>query len=96
MLCRFVYLLARRFLDVLSGRFRSGDVLFERYMTRQQSIERHPGHAESATPEETRLAMGSGKADLLTMPDLTLDLDTTDLSAVAYDGLLRRIAFPKI
>jgi len=70
----------------------NGDVLFERYMTRQQSIERHPGHAESATLEETRIAMGSGKADVLTMPDLTFELDTTDLSAVACDGLLSQIA----
>ena len=69
-----------------------GDVLFERYTTRQRSAERHPGHVESATPEGTRIAMGSGRADVLTMPDLTFDLDTTDLSAVAYDGLVRQIA----
>jgi cytidylate kinase len=68
-----------------------GDVLFERYMARQESAERHPGHAEIATAEETRLAMGSGKADVLTMPDMTFEFDTTDLSAVAYDGLIRQI-----
>jgi cytidylate kinase len=68
-----------------------GDVLFERYMTRQEGAERHPGHVEVATPKETRLAMGSGRADVLTMPDVTFELDTTDLSAVAYDGLIRQI-----
>jgi hypothetical protein len=37
------------------------------------------------------MAMGSGRADVLTVPDLTLKLDTTDLSSVAYDCLLKQI-----
>ncbi len=68
-----------------------GNVLFERYMTRQQSSERHPGHAESATQEETRAAFANGRAEILDMPDMTLELDTTDLRGIDYAEILRRL-----
>ena len=68
-----------------------GDVLFDRYTARQHSTERHAGHAESATTEQTRTAIGTGRADLLRMPDATLELDTTDLATIDYSTLFSHL-----
>lgn len=68
-----------------------GDVLFDRYTARQHSTERHPGHAESANPEQTRADLATGRADVLRMPDVTLELDTTELSRIDYSTLFSQI-----
>jgi hypothetical protein len=52
-----------------------GDVLFERYRRRLE-IDRHPGHAESASLEEARQDLSRGKYQALRIDGTTLEIDT--------------------
>ena len=70
----------------------NADVLYERYMARIESGERHPGHVDHSLSRELFDSTFSADAH----PPLDLDgtlvaLDTTDFAAVDVDALLREI-----
>ncbi len=67
-----------------------GDVLFERYWARHQE-NRHPGHIESATPEEQRRDLAVGKCQPLQLGGPVIELDTTDFAKIDYPSLARAI-----
>lgn len=68
-----------------------GDVLFKRYMERQQSPERHPGHIEDATPEQLKADFAPGRSEVLSMPDQTIEIDTTDFTTVNYNDIATQV-----
>jgi predicted kinase len=67
-----------------------GDVLFERYWARHQT-NRHPGHIESATPDELRRDFAVGKGQPLQIGGPVIELDTTDFAKVDYFSLAQAI-----
>jgi predicted kinase len=67
-----------------------GDILFERYWARHQT-NRHPGHIESATPEEQRRNLARGKGKPLQIGGPVIELDTTDFAKVDYSSLAQAI-----
>jgi predicted kinase len=67
-----------------------GDILFERYWARHQT-NRHPGHIESATPEEQRRDLARGKGKPLQIGGPVIELDTTDFAKVDYSSLAQAI-----
>jgi predicted kinase len=68
----------------------AGDVLFERYWARQQA-DRHPGHVESATPDEQRRELAVGKCEPLQLEAPVVELDTTDFSQVDYSSIVEAV-----
>ena len=62
------------------------DVLFDRYWARQTS-ERHPGHVETATKEEQRRGIGTGRSDPLRISGPTIEVDTTIFDRIDYPRL---------
>jgi predicted kinase len=67
-----------------------GDVLFERYWARHETT-RHPGHIESATPEEQRRDLAVGKCQPLQLGGPVIELDTTDFAKIDYPSLAQTI-----
>ncbi len=67
-----------------------GDVLFDRYWARHIS-ERHPGHVETATPDEQRRGLAPGKCEPLSIRGATIEVDTTDFSGVDYPRIFARV-----
>ena len=67
-----------------------GDILFERYWARHQT-ERHPGHIESATPEEQRHDLAVGRCQPLQLGGPVIELDTTDFAKIDYPSLAQAI-----
>jgi predicted kinase len=66
------------------------DILFERYSAHHQT-NRHPGHIESATPEEQRRDLALGKGKPLQIGGPVIELDTTDFAKVDYSSLAQAI-----
>jgi cytidylate kinase len=67
------------------------DVLFERYK-RRLDLERHPGHAESASLAAAKRDLSRGKCELLQLRGRTIELDTTDIAGLDYETLFAAIA----
>ncbi|HEX6506273.1 MAG TPA: AAA family ATPase [Chloroflexota bacterium] len=66
--------------------------LAQRYTTRDDSGERHPGHAGGEPPPDAELtAILQASHDALPIGGTVLEVDTTDFGAVDYDALLRRV-----
>lgn len=61
-----------------------GEVIFERFMERQRSSERHAGHVIDISPEEIRASFVGGRLPTLSIADETIEVDTTDFTRVDY------------
>jgi predicted kinase len=72
-----------------------GQVLYERFVRRAASGERHPGHVDLQTCEDLRPVLLKGRLDALDIGGEVYTVDTTDFSTVDYDALLSAIA-PKM
>ncbi len=68
-----------------------GQVLFERFVKRQNSPERHPGFVEEISLEQLRADFAPGRSEVLSMPDKTIEIDTTDFSTVNYDEIAAQV-----
>ncbi len=68
-----------------------GPTLLQRHQARSHSGERHPGHVDDRNGEELRAELTRGRLDPLPLDGVLFELDTTDLAAIDYDGLLTRL-----
>lgn len=69
-----------------------GEILFKRFMDRIGTEERHPGQVEIPYEEIRQDFISSGGKDpALDIDGPTLQLDTTDLTAVAYEPIFQTI-----
>ena len=64
------------------------EVLFERFKTRSESGERHPGHVDNATLVEFRDSLEGDKHGSLDIGGTLLEVDTTDFDSISFDSLL--------
>lgn len=55
-------------------------------------MDRHPGHAESASLETARRDLWRGRCDALRIDRTTLEIDTTDFGRLDYPALMESIA----
>ncbi len=68
-----------------------GDVLFERFIARQNTPERNAGHVEAIPPEQIKADLSSGKLPTLNVADVTLEFDTSDIATLDYRALAQNI-----
>jgi predicted kinase len=70
-----------------------GEVVFTRFMERQDSDARHPGHIESASVDDIRKGFieAGGKDTPLDINGTTIELETTDFNAIRYDSIYEAI-----
>ena len=64
-----------------------GEVLFERYLRRSESGQRHPGHVDTTTYDEFRETLLQGEYEPLPLPGPVLTVDTTVFSRIDYPGI---------
>lgn len=69
-----------------------GQVLLDRFTTRSDSVERHPGHCDDTNLDEFREDLLAGRYEPLDVPGKVLTLDTTDLDAVSIDDLAAQLS----
>lgn len=65
--------------------YADGKVLYERFVKRSQSSERHKGHLDFSSKEEHQELLLTGKAELLEIDSPVVEVDTTDWSAVSME-----------
>jgi hypothetical protein len=68
-----------------------GEVIFERFMARQNSAERHEGHVEEISADEIRQSFVGGKCPTLNIADKTIEIDTTDFAKVDYQAITDQV-----
>lgn len=68
-----------------------GMVLYERFMHRAESGERHPGHVDDLNFEEMKPALVRGGDPPLDIGGTVLEVDTTVFESVNYGGIVRAI-----
>jgi hypothetical protein len=61
-------------------------VLFERYMKRANSSDRHPGHFDLQY-QHIESALKDGRTEPLKIDGQSIDLDTTDFERIDYEKL---------
>lgn len=65
----------------------NGEILFERFKNRANSIERHPGHVDNTNLEEWELLIKKGKIEAIEIGGNILDIETTDFESIDYKKL---------
>ena len=68
-----------------------GEVLYKRFMDRQGTAARHPGHVE-VPPEMVRAELIKGKDTPIDINGETIELDTTNLDTINYTPILDHIS----
>jgi predicted kinase len=71
--------------------YTEGEVLFERFKTRSESGDRHPGHVDHLNYAEFRGALLKGRIAPLEIEGMRLEVDTTDFQTIPYDALLESL-----
>lgn len=69
----------------------NGEVLFKRFQSRSESIERHPGHVDNQNYEEFGKMLKSGEYTPLDIGGKLLEVDTTDFSIIDYNSIFDKI-----
>ncbi|KZM71128.1 hypothetical protein AWN90_42205 [Nocardia terpenica] len=64
-----------------------GDVLLQRFATRSDSDERHPGHRDSGNLDEFRSELLAGRYEPLDLPGPVRTIDTTDFHTMNVQAL---------
>ena len=67
------------------------EVLFERFKTRSESGERHPGHVDRLNYEGFKETLSKGKYESLNIGGEVFEVDTTNFDAINYDKLFKAI-----
>jgi predicted kinase len=67
------------------------ETLFERFRSRAASGKRHPGHGDEAVFDRLRAHLAQGQSPVLDIGGVVLEVDTTDLTQVDSQGLLRQV-----
>ncbi len=68
-----------------------GDVLADRFLARQQSNARHPGHVIEISDQQVREDLAPGKCETLDIDTPLLELDTTHLDTINYSALFEQV-----
>ncbi|HLZ59254.1 MAG TPA: ATP-binding protein [Ktedonosporobacter sp.] len=68
-----------------------GDVLFQRFLERAMSKERHPGHVEQQNIDEFKPLLLRGRDTPLDIGGALLELNTTNFATVNYTKILAAI-----
>lgn len=62
-------------------------MLYERFLTRSHSAERHPGHRDHLNIAEFKHLLLGGELELLDIETLPYHFDTTDLDSLDHESL---------
>lgn len=75
-----------------------GETVFERFMGRIGTAERHQGHVEEVSPEQIRreFVRANGKDTPLDVDGKTIELDTTDLRKIDYESIYGAIEIVRL
>jgi predicted kinase len=68
-----------------------GAVLMERFVARDRSGARHPGHIDRDAYHDVEAVLARGRIEPLALDGPIIEVDTTDPQAVDYDALLRQV-----
>ena len=71
--------------------YAAGDVLIDRFLSRFESGERHPGHVDHITIDEYRVRLLAAKPEPLEIDGTTLIIDTTDPGGIDYDWIVTEV-----
>ena len=71
--------------------FADGNVLFERFKQRSESVERHPGHRDHLNYDELRPIVAAGRMEPLSIGGPVLEIDTTDFDTVDLAAVYEEI-----
>lgn len=66
--------------------------LIERYRSRNDSGERHPGHIQTDMMDEVEAYLAQGTWDPIAIESDVIDVDTSDLTSVDYRALLEDVS----
>lgn len=69
----------------------NGKILFERFKTRSESGERHPGHADHLNYDEFKEKLLKGELENLNIGGKVIDIDTSDFHMINYKKLFGAI-----
>jgi hypothetical protein len=68
-----------------------GAVLLERFRSRAETNERHPGHVETANMAEFESILLRGRLDPLPLGGPIIEVDTTDIAKVDAGAITREV-----
>jgi predicted kinase len=67
------------------------EVLVERFVARDASGDRHPGHVDGNAEAEIRARLAEGPLRPLDIPGPVIEVDTTEIGSIDYDTILRQV-----
>jgi predicted kinase len=67
------------------------EILFERFKTRAEIGNRHPGHGDTDVLDELYKNLADEKPQLLDIGGLVIEVNTTDFEKIDYQGILNQI-----
>jgi hypothetical protein len=65
--------------------------LFQRFKTRAETANRHPGHGDQDVLEELYTNLANTSSQVLDISGSVIEVDTTDFSKVDYQGILKQV-----
>ncbi|MBI4117607.1 MAG: AAA family ATPase [Parcubacteria group bacterium] len=71
--------------------FADGKVLFERFQSRVESGERHPGHQDANNTEEFQRILYKGKSEPLDVESRLIEVNTTHFNTLNFDDVISRV-----
>jgi predicted kinase len=89
---RFRALLAQYHAETIQIVCNAGaETLFERFKVRAASGDRHPGHGDEDVFEQLRSHLAQDRSPTLDIGGAVVEVDTTDVARVDYQGLLNQV-----
>jgi len=67
------------------------DTLFERFVARSQSGQRHPGHGDEAVLDSLRRHLAQERSPQMELEGAVINVDTTDFSKIDYPMILKQV-----
>ena len=67
------------------------DTLFQRFKSRAEAGNRHPGHGDQDVLEELYVKLANTSVQVLDIGGSVIEVDTTDFDKVDYQGILKRM-----
>jgi predicted kinase len=65
--------------------------LFERFVTRSQSGQRHPGHGDETVLDNLRTHLAEERPPQMELEGLVVNVDTTEFSKIDYPAILKQV-----
>jgi predicted kinase len=67
------------------------ETLFQRFKSRANSGNRHPGHSDQDVLEELYVNLANNSSHVLDIGGTVIEVDTTDFAKVDYQGILNQV-----